>query len=390
MVFQLQFLTIPPILEPVALIVGGTFNYEKMKKIILLFSLAMGIYCHPIFSIPSNLSNNYPNPSLETNQIELPNCSDFKVEALIRPISCFGRADGQINLNISGGTAPYLIQWEDIGLAQKVRKYLRAGTYTAHLTDHNGCKQSVSVILTTPQKLSLREKLVQNCGNTAMSLYPDGGTWPYTFEWEHSMESNEHLVFTESGEYKLRLSDAHNCAIERHFDIEVIPPLEVALQVQHADCEQAGNIQVEISGGLPPYYSDWLETAKSTSNRLSHYQLKVVDSGNCTTEVPFDMEENCPEFLSFDVALTENQNQLEVLTYPNPFYKQFSLDFLEPLQENTTIMIKNSFGQILEKINIKKGTTTTNLDLSKYSAGMYWLSWNKNKEARNVKMMKIN
>jgi gliding motility-associated-like protein len=52
--------------------------------------------------------------------------------------SCPDAEDGEITVNISGGTSPYIINWEN-GDLTPTSSNLAAGTYTVAVTDANGC-----------------------------------------------------------------------------------------------------------------------------------------------------------------------------------------------------------------------------------------------------------
>src|SRR5690606_4331317 len=60
-------------------------------------------------------------------------------------ISCFGECDGTASVIVSGGSAPYIINWYDaltgslIGISGPIATGLCAGTYFAVVTDNNGC-----------------------------------------------------------------------------------------------------------------------------------------------------------------------------------------------------------------------------------------------------------
>ncbi|MFM6956245.1 MAG: T9SS type A sorting domain-containing protein, partial [Ignavibacteria bacterium] len=73
--------------------------------------------------------------------------SNAKVD---KQVSCFGESDGAISVAIpTGGTAPYTIAW-NTNPVQKTYSIsnLKAGTYTAIITDANGCNVSTSATVT--------------------------------------------------------------------------------------------------------------------------------------------------------------------------------------------------------------------------------------------------
>lgn len=70
--------------------------------------------------------------------------------------TCHNGNDGSLSIAISGGTAPYTIQW-DSGLAANATSFtnLGAGTYTAIVSDDQGCTRQASFVLQNPLPISV-------------------------------------------------------------------------------------------------------------------------------------------------------------------------------------------------------------------------------------------
>ncbi len=60
--------------------------------------------------------------------------------------TCPGEPDGSITLTITGGTLPYNVIWSD-GVLTANRTNITNGTYSAVITDVNGCAASVDVVV---------------------------------------------------------------------------------------------------------------------------------------------------------------------------------------------------------------------------------------------------
>jgi len=95
--------------------------------------LAPGIYHYQVTDA---------NNCLKNGAITIYEPDTLKAEATIIDVDCYGENTGAINLNITGGTAPFI---SDFGTFNQYA--LEAGTYTFTITDANGCTfDSISTI----------------------------------------------------------------------------------------------------------------------------------------------------------------------------------------------------------------------------------------------------
>ncbi|WP_341904875.1 T9SS type A sorting domain-containing protein [Fluviicola taffensis] len=65
----------------------------------------------------------------------------------VTPISCYGGANGGIDLTPAGGTAPYSFDWGS-GVTAEDRTGLSVGTYPVTISDANGCSTVLSPLVT--------------------------------------------------------------------------------------------------------------------------------------------------------------------------------------------------------------------------------------------------
>ena len=68
------------------------------------------------------------------------------------PVSCFGYANGQMNVIAAGGISPYNYLWSN-GQNTATIDSLTAGLYTVTVTDDNGCQVTQNQVLTQPDSL---------------------------------------------------------------------------------------------------------------------------------------------------------------------------------------------------------------------------------------------
>ena len=120
-------------------------------------------------------------------------------------VSCFGINNGQVSLNISGGTFPYTEDWNGYN-----PNNLFAGLYSYTVLDNNNCEYIGSVLIVEPDLLYVNDSTVDasTCftsdGQSFLSIY--GGVNPYVINW-HGY--NPLSLFP--GFYSYMVTDANNC-----------------------------------------------------------------------------------------------------------------------------------------------------------------------------------
>jgi hypothetical protein len=132
-------------------------------------------------------------------------------------ISCPGACDGQVTLNISGGQAPYQVQWNN-GETGTTLSNLCPGTVTATVIDAFGCVSTYTATVTQPPALSIAvtggtpDIHGQGLGSLIISVV--GGVSPYTFEWTkdgNPFSNDQNLTGLNGGTYVVVVTDANGC-----------------------------------------------------------------------------------------------------------------------------------------------------------------------------------
>jgi gliding motility-associated-like protein len=215
-------------------------------------------------------------------------------------LSAEGASDGAINLNISGSTPPYEIEWDN-GSTDLSRNNLAAGQYCATITDGNGCAQEVCIemIVLRPfvfevQKTDL-ECNGENTGEIAFTI--DGGASPYTIEFADgevmtSQDGNVTRTGLTGRQYSYTITDQRGEVLQGSTTINQPNPIEVSnIEIRHDTDEGActGTIAIEISGGSPGYSVQW--NSSNTGVSLSGlcegmYVPTIVDANDCEVTAP--------------------------------------------------------------------------------------------------------
>lgn len=130
-------------------------------------------------------------------------------------VTCFGATDGNIDLNVAGGTSPYTYLWNNGSTTQDITN-LAAGNYSVVITDNNGCTQTASLILTEPVILDViitsTSDTICAGASTTLSSVSTGGTNPYAFSWLPSGSGSSITVNpTVTSTYTVISTDINGC-----------------------------------------------------------------------------------------------------------------------------------------------------------------------------------
>ena len=208
---------------------------------------------------------------------------------VISNITCFAGNNGSITTTVTEGTAPYTILWSN-GSTSFTINNLVAGTYTAVVTDANGCTANVSATLTQALLLSNTNVFTNaTCctGNNGMATAtPLGGTAPYTILWSNGSTafSLDSLV---AGTYTYVITDANGCQSNGMVTIQAVPTLQSTYVSTSPSCTDSnGSVTVTATGGTVPYTILWSNGSTSfTLNNLAGgtYTYTVTDANGCQT-----------------------------------------------------------------------------------------------------------
>lgn len=213
-------------------------------------------------------------------------------------ILCAAEQTGALNLQISGGTSPYKVEWNTGDTGQTIDS-LGAGIYTAFVSDSLGCTQEANFEIEEPEDLALSINIEQaiSCNGAADGILQaniSGGTAPYTFNWNNVIAGNR-LSNLGPGTYELIVLDANDCQVKASILLQEPEPLNLSLQVaQEATCsDDQGAINSIITGGTPPYNYNW-NTGDSTSALeglgAGLYSLSILDQNSCSIAGEIELE----------------------------------------------------------------------------------------------------
>ncbi|UII26433.1 T9SS type A sorting domain-containing protein [Fulvivirga maritima] len=236
-------------------------------------------------------------------------CSEEKIYILTEPypllssttitdISCYGEVDGAIDLDISGGTAPYNYAWST-GADSEDLTDLTAGTYSVVITDTNGCEiEENNIVITEPTEIvfsvsTQQDALCKDTSTGSITVNTTGGVGDYEYSMDGSNWQTE-TTFDNlaAGSYQIMMRDGNGCDATLTTTLTEPTLLEGSISnIAEASCaESNGSATVSVSGGTIPYQYEWKNstgTVIGTNATMPNipggiYTVTVTDDNGCT------------------------------------------------------------------------------------------------------------
>lgn len=204
---------------------------------------------------------------------------------------------GSATISATGGTAPYSYLWS-VGNQTTPTITVQPGTYTATVTDVNGCTCSSSVVVgSNNNALTVNVSVLTSAGcliGGSATATVVGGSGNYTYLWDSNPPQNTQTATNLSaGPHKVTVTDGNTgCQGIGTVNIPSSTPLIVTATVStNATCILGGSATATPSGGLAPYTYDWsnngpqnpdTDAATATNLLAGPYVVTVTDAGGCT------------------------------------------------------------------------------------------------------------
>jgi gliding motility-associated-like protein len=150
-------------------------------------------------------------------------------ETIVDAIDCTIANSGSIQIETSGGTAPYSFLW-NTGDTTKDLENIPPGDYTIEITDKNGCQltKQFNIFRQEPLAVVLEESTITDCNLNSISKRTaakvSGGFLPYTYSWSAGTVSNSDtsvMNTSQNGAYTLTVTDDKGCTKSKSFIIDI-------------------------------------------------------------------------------------------------------------------------------------------------------------------------
>lgn len=248
---------------------------------------------------------------------------------------CYDGSKAAINVNISGGLAPYSYQvkYESGALSPSVPviapsfiyEAKSTGNYTFIITDANGC-QTTAISATIDAKLTATAKTTRSlsCANTSgaeIEVTLSNGTAPYTYVVRDELSSvvftsdsimgpTFKYIATKGGRYSFVVKDKNSCQLTVYSTVNPITNPTVTAVSTPITCNGLSNGSVVLTGhgGSGSYeFSDNVTTGFTTSTTflnltLGSHTFYVKDSNGCMGQITIEIKQ--PTVVSAEASVT--------------------------------------------------------------------------------------
>ena len=233
-------------------------------------------------------------------------------------ISCFGGNDGEINIQVNGGTAPFDNYLNGSLQSSLITSNLSAGSYADSIEDANGCTAINTIILNeAPELVSTLTPTNISCNGicdgdiTSSTL---GGILPYSYLWTSITDTTADISNLCAGLYNLSISDGNGCTANSSATITEPSPILFSIDSVSNISTYAGNdgaIYISAGGGVGNLTFYWTNPVAFTSNSedidnlmSAIYVLNITDSNSCSLDTSIELTQPSSLTLNLDSAIT--------------------------------------------------------------------------------------
>lgn len=320
--------------------VGGTgelsFIWSNGENTSSLDDLSAGLY---------SLTITDGNECRLVEDFVVENAEQIVITANIINATDVDASDGSIDIQISGGNAPYTIMWSN-GADTTFIDSLAIGEYQLMVLDANNCSVNQvfsisSVACTISATYTAEGARCFNDENGIINLEVTDNIGPFSFVlYKDEQVVNKELDKLNAGTYSLLIRDSVNCTFLLE-NIVITDGLEIFSDAAITNATQGnanGAITITPSGGVGNYRYEWYNNfgalfaiTKDVSNLAAgEYSMRIIDELGCFKYFNYVVEE---------ISSSKDINERVILNiFPNP--------------TNGVLNISNPNAVLIEKIII--------------------------------------
>ncbi|MDC0249416.1 T9SS type A sorting domain-containing protein [Flavobacteriales bacterium] len=308
--------------------------------------------------------------------VSLSNPDSIFTQATSTNTDCFGGNNGTVSINIiSGGTATYNFSNNNGITYQSSNTFnnLSAGNYAFLISDINGCLGSALIDVIEPPELTSITTVIDvscygECDGSVMAI-ASGGTPPYSYQWTNGTSN---LC---AGFYNVAITDTNGCINTNSAIVNEPNPLLLNIWIDgnnivatsgFSSYQWYNNNNIPISGASNSIF---------TPTAIGIYYVTATNSDGCSSN---------SYVIDYNTSSLENYS-LTTNIFPNPTNGKIIINSEYYIK---SVSIYNSIGNQLLSVNNKGNKIPeTQLDLSTFAKGIYFIKININNQIVNQKIL---
>ncbi len=239
------------------------------------------------------------------------------------PTSCFNTNDGSIEINVNGGAGNFSYTLNGNTNSTGVFDNVSAGANVVLVQDDNGCTESFSVDVDSPNEISLLNSTSNptSCfGSTdgSIMLNGTGGVGNFTYEVNGNSNTSGEFDNLSADTYTVIINDANDCQIS--VEIPVTQPDEISIDISNIinnPCPNVslGSVNIIANGGNGSFDYELIGEENNNTGMFDNleeglYNVLVTDLNACTASTNFEIE-NAPEIAVGEI-ISENDKGNEM------------------------------------------------------------------------------
>lgn len=260
----------------------------------------------------------------------------------IKNVTCFNETNGEIEIGVTGGSAPY--QYQIMArpyVDENTFTSLGVGSYVVNVKDNNNCPaQTTADIVSLNPAITVAETIAHvSCydGNDgSIEIAVGGGVPSFSYSWKDLNATGNKISQLKKGAYSVKITDKAGCKVEASYFVkQPEAPLSINLASLPACWNQAnGTVTATATGGTVPYQfaigNGAFGAAPSFQKETGSHTVNVRDAKGCNAQATIAVGQkiNEPKF-NFLVATKQYALDTLVITdisVPKPDSIQWTFD----------------------------------------------------------------
>lgn len=330
-----------------------------------------GIFADSLCAGTQTVTVTDDNSCIAVTAVTLSQPAEINVIVIVDNETCFSACDGEVTINVSGGTPPYSF---DIGTgpqAGNIFSGLCPNVYFLTITDAGGCSYNGSFNIAPYDMTSTVTGLNTSCNGTCdgvATVIALGGNGSYTYEW-NTTETTATIANLCAGFQFVTITDAVS-GCQMIDSVYITQPDVLSLVLTSTDDYGTGDgtATVSVTGGTPPYSYNWSSGGlDSTTVGLTagDYFVTVTDANGC-----YIIDH---VIVNLNVGVFETVENMNINVYPNPSHGLFTIN-IENVKGEFNLEIYSVNGKLVYSDKfITASDYFSEVDLKESGEGVYIL-----------------